>query len=162
MRATSLDDGLRLVAAGRLSPSVLEASVQRRPDPPGTPGWTLTVEGRDARVERSEAGRPPAAGPERALSKEEFHDLAALLAAAEPSTLPQSLYAGSYTDLTLRLMKYTRTIAGRKFRGMTPETHGERQKAFDGIIAAFDSLHARLEAGETTPSPTATASPSLR
>ena len=162
VRAASLDDGLRLVAAGRLSPRVLEAAVQRRPDTPGTPGWTLRIEGRDARLERSEAGRPPAADRARTLSEEEFHDLAALLAAAEPSTLPQSLYAGSYTDLTLRLMKYTRTIAGRKFRGMTPETHGERQKAFDRIVAAFDSLHARLETGDTAPAPNATASPSLR
>ncbi len=159
VRATSLDDGLRLVAAGRLSPRVLEAAVQRRPDPPGTPGWTLRIEGRDARLERSEAGRPPAPGPARALSEEEFHDLATLLAGAEPATLPQSLYAESYTDLTLQVMRYTRTVAGRKFRGMTRETNGERQNAFDRIVAAFDSLHARLEAPETTPSPIATPPP---
>ncbi len=159
VRAASLDDGLRLVAAGRLSPRVLEAAVQRRPDPPGTSGWTLRIEGRDARLERSAAGRPPAAGPARALSELEFHDFAVLLAGAEPATLPQSLYAESYTDLTLQVMKYTRTIAGRKFRGMTRETHGERQKAFDRIVSAFDALHARLEAAGPTPSPKTTAAP---
>ncbi len=152
VRAGGLDDALRLVAAGRLSTRVLEASVRRRPDPPGTPAWTLRIEGLDASVERRDPGRPPAAGPARALSEAEFHAFAALLAGAEPSTLPQSLYAESYTDLTVQVMKYSRTIAGRRFRGMTPETNGARQKAFDRIVAAFESLHARLESEAAAPS----------
>jgi len=155
VRPTSLDDALRLVAADRLSPRMLEATVQRRPGAPGAPGvpgWLLRLDGLDARVERMVTGQPPATGPARALSGTEFHALAALLSEAEPSTLPQSLYAESYTDLTVRVMKYSRTVAGRRYRRMNPQTHGERQKAFDRIVAAFDSLHTLLEAEAATPS----------
>ncbi len=53
--------------------------------------------------------------------------------------------------MTVAILKYSRTIAGRRFLGMTPETHGEKQKAFDRITAALEALHARLEKEGASP-----------
>ena len=47
--------------------------------------------------------------------------------------------------MTIAILKYSRTIAGRRFLGMNQETHGEKQAAFDRITAALEALHARLE-----------------
>ena len=138
--AASMGEALRMLAAGTLAPELLEVTAQRRPDPKGAEGsgagWTLRMIGRRVTVE-----------PDRSLALPEaaFHDFAALLSDAAPETLPQSLYAASYTDVTVAILKYSRTIAGRRFLGMTPETHGERQAAFDRITAALEALHARVE-----------------
>jgi len=140
VRAASMTDALRMLASGRLAPEVLEVAIQRRPDPKGPagsePGWTLRVAGLQVSEEP---------GRSLSLSEKAFHDLAALLSEAEPSMLPQSLYAASYTDVTIAILKYSRTIAGRRFLGMTPESNGEKQKAFDRIVAALEALHARVE-----------------
>ena len=139
LRAGSMRDAIGLLASGRLAPEIFEAVVQRRPDPKApsdaAAAWTLKVEGLHVGEQ---------AGRSLSLSKKEFHDLAALLAETEPSALPQSLYSASYVDVTLAALGYSRTIAGRRFLGMTPESNGEKQKAFDRIVAAFDALHARL------------------
>lgn len=145
LKAGSLSDAFALLASARLAPEVFEAAVQRRPDPKGPSdaagAWTLKIDGQ--RV--SEPG-----GRSLLLSRKEFHDLAALLAQTNSAALPQSLYSPSYVDVTLAALGYSHTIAGRRFLGMTPESNGEEQKAFDRVTAAFDALHARLE-GEGAP-----------
>jgi hypothetical protein len=144
--AASMGEALRLLAAGALAPELLEVTAQRRPDPKGPDttgaGWTLRL-----------AGLRVSEEPDRSLvlSEEAFHEFATLLSDASPETLPQSLYAASYTDVTVAILKYSRTIAGRRFLGMTPETHGEKQKAFDRITAALEALHARLEKQGASP-----------
>ena len=146
IRAASMRDALGLLASGKLAPEVLEVAMQRRPDPKApadpTPAWTLRI-----------AGLRVSEEPDRslALSAKEFHDLAALLSASDPAALPQSLYAASYTDLSITILNYSRTITGRRFLGMTPETHGKKQKAFDRIAAALDALHARVEKEGVSP-----------
>ena len=154
--AASMTDALGLLASGRLSAQVLEAAFQRRPDPKsrGGPaqGWTLRLAGLHVTEQRINPGKPPSPARELELSPAELRELAALLSAADPSALPQSLYAANYTDFTIEIFKYSRTITGRRFLGMTPETHGEKQKAFDRICAAFEALHARVEKGGA-PSP---------
>jgi len=138
--AASMDEALRLLAAGTFAPELLEVTAQRRPDPKGPDGpgaeWTMRL-----------AGLRVSEKPDRSLilSEKGFHEFASLLSDASPGSLPQSLYAASYTDVTVAILKYSRTIAGRRFLGMTPQTHGEKQKAFDRIAAALEALHARLE-----------------
>ena len=144
--AASMDEALRLLAAGTLAPELLEVTAQRRPDPKGPDGtgaeWTLRL-----------AGLRVSEKPDRALllSENAFHEFATLLSDASPESLPQSLYAASYTDVTVAILKYSRTIAGRRFLGMTPETHGEKQAAFDRITAALEALHARVEKEGASP-----------
>jgi hypothetical protein len=53
--------------------------------------------------------------------------------------------------VTVAILKYSRTIAGRRFLGMTPQTHGEKQAAFDRITAALEALHARVEKEGVSP-----------
>ena len=147
--AASMTEALELAASGRLAPEVLEVVVQRRPDPKGDAGspagWTLKLAGLRASEEEVAPGKAHAAGRSLVLSEKQFRELAALLAASEPSKLPQSLYAASYTDVTIAILEYSRTIAGRRFLGMTPESNGEKQKAFDRIRAALETLQARVE-----------------
>jgi hypothetical protein len=141
-----MDEALRLLAAGTLAPELLEVTAQRRPDPKGPGGagaeWTLRL-----------AGLRVSEKPDRALllSENAFHEFATLLSDASPESLPQSLYAASYTDVTVAILKYSRTIAGRRFLGMTPQTHGEKQAAFDRITAALEALHARVEKEGVSP-----------
>ncbi len=150
LRAASMSEALGMLASGKLSPEVLEAAVQRRPDAKAAggaeAGWTLRLAGLQVSEQRGRPDEPPEAARTLALPEKEFRDLAALLAKAEPATLPQSLYAESYTDFSIEILAFSRTIVGRRFLGMTPETHGGRQKAFDRILAAFDALHRRVEA----------------
>jgi hypothetical protein len=144
--AASMGEALRLLAAGTLAPELLEVTAQRRPDPKAPEGsgagWTLRI-----------AGLRVSEEPDRSLvlSDKSFHELAALLLDAAPESLPQSLYAASYTDVTVAILKYSRTIAGRRFLGMTPETHGEQQAAFDRITGALEALHARVEKDGASP-----------
>ncbi len=144
--AASMDEALRLLAAGTLAPELLEVTAQRRPDPKAPEGsgagWTLRLAGLRVSEER---------GPSLVLSEKAFREFAALLSDAAPETLPQSLYSASYTDVTVAILKYSRTIAGRRFLGMTPETHGERQAAFDRITGALEALHARVEKEGASP-----------
>jgi hypothetical protein len=144
--AASMGEALGLLASGKLAPEVLEVAIQRRPDPnaplPSAPAWTLRV-----------AGLRVSEEPGRSLSlpEKDFHDLAALLSETDPAALPQSLYAASYTDVTVAILKYSRTITGRRFLGMTPESNGEKQRAFDRITAALEALHARVERDGASP-----------
>ena len=147
--AASMADALRLLAAGTLSPEVLALSVQQRPDAKGPPGsdrgWTLRLAGLRVRVEPAEPDKSPDAARELTLSAADFQALVALLADSDPAALPQSLYAPRYTDLQVAVFKFSRTIGGRRFLGMTPETHGEKQKVFDRLIEALRALHARAQ-----------------
>ena len=161
IRAPSMSEALRLLAAGKLSPHVLDAAVQRRPDPKGPgmsqPGWTLRLAGIDASEERMAPGNAPDPARTLVLSPQEFHDLAVLLSESDPSALPQSLFADTYTDFSIEILQYSRTVAGRRYLGMTAATHGDKQKAFDRIIGAFEALRRRIENGGEPPAPPVTA-----
>jgi len=147
--AATMEEGLRMLAAGQLSPQILETTVQRPPDAKASDrpeeGWILRTAGSRATAEQTGAGKSPPPARELVLSPKEFRALATTLAEADPASLPQSLYAPRYTDLTVELFSYHRTIAGRRFLGMTPETHGDKQKAFDRLVDVFRALHERVE-----------------
>jgi hypothetical protein len=144
--AASMRGALEMLAGGKLAPEVLEVTLQRRPDPKATAdpaaAWTLRVAGLRASEEP---------GRSLALSEKEFHDLASLLSETDPSALPQSLYAASYTDFSIAILAYSRTIAARRFLGMTPDSNGEKQKAFDRLAAALEALHARVQREGVSP-----------
>ena len=145
--AKNLGEGLQKVAAGRLAPETLSATVQRRferADPAtGETGWILQLEGRVAVSESLPGGRKNAPRMELALTESEFRGLTGLLAGNRAAELPINVYAPEYTDLQLAVLSSSRTISARRYLQMTPDTHGEAQKTFERIYDAFRALNAR-------------------
>ena len=146
--AQSLADGLQKVVSRSLAPEVLEVTVQRRAENKkdrGQSGWILEIEGRRATDQRMPVGQMPPAPRLLILSAADFLALAAVLEQARPGEIPLNVYASVYTDLRVTLLNQSRVISGRRFQSMTAETHGEKQKAFDRIIDAFQALHERVQ-----------------
>lgn len=144
----SLDDGLRRVADGKLAPETFEVVARRKVDRPrpgaGDENWLLRINGRRA-VDR-DLSKQPAVERELLLSAQELKTLVALLREAKAGSLPQSLWAPRYTTLHVQVLNQVRNVQARQFVGMTAETHGEQQKAFDKIFALVEKTHARAAA----------------
>jgi hypothetical protein len=156
VEAASLNEGLKKLASGEVAPEALQVTVQRRfakPDTEtGEAGWILQLEGRRALVEVLPAGKTILPHRLLILSEAEFHGLAQLLAESRAGEIPINVYAPEYTDIQLTVLRWLRGISGRRFLNLTPETHGEKQKAFDRLYEAFRALneHARKD-GTTVP-----------
>lgn len=144
--ASSLDDGLDKIARGELAPEALTLQLQRQAEDPEAAegGWILRIEDGGAQV----SFYTPAGGwtePRYVrLSPEEAAGLARQLAAARPEDLPGNLYSTWYQDLEIRVLNRRKALQARRFASLTPETHGERQKRFDRIIAALEALQERV------------------
>jgi hypothetical protein len=139
IQAHGLDDAIEKLAAGSLAPEALDVSLQRQQDPRATAnGWILRIVGRRLEVER-DPGQPEAA-ERRRLSDPEYARLLAALAAAEPQAWPPNLYDAGYVDLRVRVLNHERSIQARAFAGMTPETHGSRQRAFAALLDVLSAL----------------------
>ncbi|HEY1433844.1 MAG TPA: hypothetical protein VGG65_00635, partial [Thermoanaerobaculia bacterium] len=85
----------------------------------------------------------PASARVLLLSNKDFVGLAQALHDADPAALPQSLFAPQYTDVVIQLLNRYRPIQARQFAGMTPQTNGEKQEAFDRVLAKLTALHER-------------------
>jgi hypothetical protein len=146
--ASSLEDGLDKVARGELAPEALTLQLQRQAEDPRSTetGWILRVEDGKARLSFSS----PETGwtdPQWArLSREELAGLARDLLAARPEDLPVNLYSSWYQDLEIRVLSHRRTLQARRFAGLTPETHGEKQERFDRLVTVLEDLEKRLAA----------------
>lgn len=147
--AASLDDGLSKVARGELAPETFRLQLQHQAENPNAPegGWMLRVQGDEAEVSRF----TPAAGwtePKRVrLSRAEIADLGRRLAEVHLEEMPANLYAPAYFDLEVQVLNRKRSLQARGFANVTPETHGEKQKRFDRVLAALEDLRKRA-AGE--------------
>jgi hypothetical protein len=143
--AASLDDGLAKIARGELAPETLALQLQRQTENPNAPegGWMLRVRGNRAEVSRF----TPAAGwsePRRfQLSRAEVADLGRRLAEAHLEEMPANLHAPAYYDFEVQVLDRKRSLQARGFTGVTPETHGEKQKRFDRLLAALEDLRKR-------------------
>ena len=56
---------------------------------------------------------------------------------ADPDSLPPNLYASMYTDLRVTVLSRSRDLQARRYAGVSRNTHGEPQKAFDRAIDAL-------------------------
>ena len=91
------------------------------------------------------------------LSEEEFLGLTRTLAISEVESFPLNLFADSYTDLSLQILNRKKSVQARQFRGVTPDTHGERQRSFDKILALLTKLNSKVESsGQPVVAPTST------
>ena len=141
--AGSLSDGLRKVATGELPPEVLRIDAHREGDGPAAAGWLLTLEGGviTSRPYQGAAGY----GEPRSLRlpPDEIALLARLYLGQGAEGLPFNLYADQYTDLAIEVLNRKVSVQARRFAGMTAETHGEKQQAFDRLVGFLAALHAR-------------------
>lgn len=144
--AASLEDGLAKLASGELAPEALTLQLQRQPEDPKAPegGWILRIEEGRAQI----SFNTPADGwtePRRLpLAREEVAALARALAAADLDDLPVNLYSSFYEDFEVRVLNQRKILQARRFANVTPETHGDKQKRFDQLIAKLEELEARV------------------
>lgn len=153
LTADDLNDGLSKIAAGALAPETFSLTVNRRAGT-GAAGrdgetWLMRIEGRRGSTRE---GSSPAV--ERELDAEDLAALAKGLAEADLPDLPPNLYADQYTDVVVRVLNHRGQVNARRFAGMTPETHGSKQKRFDGLLLQLRAVHRRLLEGGT-PQPSA-------
>lgn len=146
--ASSLQDGLRKLSAGTLAPETFEAVAQRREETKsggGGESWVLRINGLRVTDRLMPKGQTPPPPRELTLSRADFLRIVKLLEDNDPTALPRNVYAPAYTDVTIEILDRDRTIAARPYLGVTSETHGPRQQAFDRIYEAFRALHERVQ-----------------
>lgn len=146
--ASGMKDGLSKLAAGTLAPETFEAVVQRREDPKGASAgesWLLRINGLRITDRLMPKGQAPPPARMLTLSREDFLRLARLLQENDPGNLPNNVFAPAYTDLRVEVLGQDRTISARAYLGVTSETHGAKQQAFDRLYEAFRALHERVQ-----------------
>ncbi len=145
--AESLSDGLEKLARGELAPETLTLQLQRQPEDPRSAeqGWIFRLEHGEARLTLSSSGSGWSEPRVVPLAREEIAALAARLAEMHPEDLPVNLYSTWYQDLEIRVLNRKVTLQARRFAGLEPETHGEKQERFDAMIEAIEAVRGRLE-----------------
>jgi hypothetical protein len=148
--ADDVGDGLRKIAEGELAPEALRVLVHRLTDKPGADeasgadGFLLRLDGRTVTTQRWRK-RTGYGKPRRLdLSPEDLAGLCKLLADNDAGGLPINLWAKHYTDVVITVLDKEKSVQARQFAGMTPKTHGEKQKRFDRIWAGMHALHQRV------------------
>ena len=143
----SLQDALSKLATGELAPEILDLLVYRKPDPEalqaGVSGWLLRVQGYQASAQPLSPGglKEP-----RLLDLDDasVRSLSSVLADLEVGDLPLNLYADDYTDLSLKVLQWKKSVQARQFAGMTPATHGQKQSRFDRLLETIAQLSDRV------------------
>lgn len=140
--AASLEDGLDKIARGELAPEALTLQLHRQPEDPKSieGGWILRVEDGSAQISLPSAEAEWTEPRRVALAREEVAGLARQLAAVRPGELPVNLYSTWYEDLEIRVLNRKASLQARRFANLTPETHGEKQKRFEQLVAAIEGL----------------------
>jgi hypothetical protein len=159
IRASNLQDGLGKVADGTLAPQTFTAAVRRQTtaSQPEGDSYHLRMEGRRVTDRMMPRGQKPPAPLGLTLSDAEFRKLVLEIQKNDPASLARTTYAPTYTDVTVAVLDYDRNVPARPYLDVTPETHGEKQKAFDRMYALFRELHERVQKEGV---PTKAASPS--
>ena len=142
---SSFANGFEKLSAGTLAPEALRWRVRRRTSTVGGEGWLLRAEGRRLYDQTLEKVGVPESARVLVLSSSDFAALVQTLRDGDPAALPQNLYAAEYTDVLIQLLNKSRHIQARQFAGMTPESNGEKQAAFDRVLEKLTALHARVQ-----------------
>ncbi len=144
--ASSLEEGLDKVARGELAPETLTLQLQRQPEDPRSTegGWILRIEEGKAQLSLSSPETGWTDPRQVRLAREDLAGLARDLLEARLEELPANLYSSWYQDLEIRVLNHKRSLQARRFAGVTPETHGEKQERFDRLVAALEDLEKRL------------------
>lgn len=148
VEATDIRDGLQKLSSGELAAETFQVMLHRKPDQAsaleGNQGFLLRINGN--RV--TSRSYDPVGGYldplNLSLGRSDLDGLARKLAELDPGKLPANLYALDYTDLSIPVLNHRKSIQARQFAGMTPATHGERQKECDALFAVLAQLHVRV------------------
>ena len=140
--AEGLTAGLERVAVGELAAETVTVVAHRKPR--DAEGWLLRIDGLRASTRRFVRGEGYGDPVSRDLDPGEIAELARLMADGALGELPINLYAEHYTDLNVEVLDHRKSIQARRFAGMTPTLHGERQDDFDRVVARLEQLHRRL------------------
>jgi hypothetical protein len=145
--ATSLEDGLGKIARGALAPETLTFQLLRQSEDPKVleGGWILRIEDGKVQVSLPSAKDAWTTPRQLPLAREDAVAFAGRLAAARPDDLPVNLYSTWYQDLEIRVLNQKKNLQARRFANLTPETHGEKQKRFDELIAAVEALREKVD-----------------
>ncbi len=148
--ASSLEEGLDLLARGELAPEALTFQFHRQPEDPKVllGGWILRIEHGKAQLSRMskiDGWTTPQRFP---FSSMEVGFLALHLASARLGELPSNLYSTWYQDLEVRVLNHRKTLQARRFSGVDETTHGERQERYDQLVSAIEALAQRAPEAE--------------
>ncbi|HVF58734.1 MAG TPA: hypothetical protein VNJ70_02820 [Thermoanaerobaculia bacterium] len=156
--AASLRDGLEKIARGELAPETWRLVLHSKPEETGgsgeTPGFLLTVAGPRASTRVYDPATGYAEPVVLELSEDEVQALARELAAHDPGPWPVNLWAPDYVDLSVEVLNHERAVQARRFAGLAPDAHGQRQRDFEAVREALERLHEEvLRRGVTPPAP---------
>lgn len=146
--ADSLADGLAKIAAGALPAEALRLTAQVREGS----GFLVHIRGGEA-VARGFDAKSGYTAPRRlALPAADLAELAALLQALDPASLPADLFAPEYVELRVEVLGKSADRQARPYAGVTAATHGARQAQFDRVIDALRRVAGRALA-QGSPAP---------
>ncbi len=138
-----LDDALTMLSTGVLHPELLELTVnapqQRELKSQDGQGWMLRVRNGlvEARLHDLKAGYAPAV--QKQLGPEEAQRIATWLREAQVTDLPQNLPREGYTDLTVGVLRLSKSMQARKFSGRDPAEQATQRAAFDVLRSHLES-----------------------
>lgn len=144
--AADLREGLEKLSAGELAPDVLTLILHRKPERPSTTteGFLFRLSGSRVTTRTFDSSEGYSETKEAELTPAEFEELARVLANADPASLPDNLWADSYTDLSIELLDKKKSIQARQFARLTPSTHGKLQLDFNSIYNSLYAIHQRV------------------
>jgi hypothetical protein len=152
----SLDDALRMIADGVLSPVTLEVIATHGEDRPAAARsmrWILTVMAGllETRVQRAQTLSEATRMRADAIT---LRRLAGVLADNAVATLPVNLVATDYTDLTVRVLGWKRSIVARQFAQARPDAPGgQDQQRLRRIVDELRELQLRTMSTREPPPP---------
>jgi hypothetical protein len=125
--AKDLPDALKKLASGAIPLEALHVAAQSR----SIPGWLIQIHGYDITVRPFEKGGYGKAITSR-LSRKTLLDLVKLL--RDAPSFPRNLYAPDYGELRVDVLGRAVDFQARPYAGVTPTTHGAKQRAYDKIM----------------------------
>ncbi len=150
-RAKDLEEGLAMVADGRLAEVALRVTVSRIHEAAGE-AWRTQVEGRDVTASVAKKGGKEWSSPSSVrLTEEEFGELVDALVAARPGRLPKSLRDDGRTELSIAVLGRSVDVQAGPLSRVEPKTQAAAREAFQAVVAAVRKLHDRALQGREQP-----------
>lgn len=141
--AASLQEGLEMLAAGKLAPEALLLVVNVPPEAKPAErkrGMIVSIEAGSVRVVRQTHGEPPSEPEMRRITQEEVKALMGVLRESDWASMPVNIYADRYTDITVSVLQHRHMAQARRFAGKDPTTQRAERARFEKVTAAILAL----------------------